>query len=463
MKKQKILFFAFVLIFSMVLQGCVINFSAFIPGDSNQTQRDANVAEADPPQVATEVQPTLVITEEPTIEPTPVVTVEPTPTQLDSEAGSSNQQTSGPDQYPQGISPLSGLPVTDPNNLSLRPAALSITNFPASARPQAGLSYTPLVFELFIGEGESRFLAFFYGEFPDGRVSTTPGTDPVSTGGSEDENTLVGPLRSGRLPYENLRTLNNGFLVMASGYAGVLNNIEDYNNYFGSDAGDINSAMVRVSDLNRIAASYPPIPDGSLTGNLFDPQVPEGGVPANNFWFIYNALDMVDWKYNPDTGAYHRYQNTGEDTPFIEATDRLNGDPLTYENMILLYANHRYCTEAAFAVDLMYVTLGEAVLFRDGQMFPIFWTTGSEEYEQTTGHVRPIRYIYRDGTPVALKPGQTWVTLAPLGTQLWETVDDSTAFFDLINKQQPGSGNWISRFYPESMVEDQAVCDMIRN
>ncbi len=78
------------------------------------------------------------------------------------------QVTYGPDQteFPAGINPLSGLPVTDPSLLKTPAMLISVSNFPATARPQAGLSFAPMVFEFSITEGANRFLAVFYGENP---------------------------------------------------------------------------------------------------------------------------------------------------------------------------------------------------------------------------------------------------------------------------------------------------------
>ena len=64
------------------------------------------------------------------------------------------------------INPLTGLLVQDPALLDLPAALVSIAHFPSEARPQAGLSYAPFVFEVYITEGATRFLATFYGEFP---------------------------------------------------------------------------------------------------------------------------------------------------------------------------------------------------------------------------------------------------------------------------------------------------------
>jgi hypothetical protein len=43
---------------------------------------------------------------------------------------------------------------------------VSISHFPVDARPQAGLSFAPYVFEIYITEGATRFLTAFYGQFP---------------------------------------------------------------------------------------------------------------------------------------------------------------------------------------------------------------------------------------------------------------------------------------------------------
>src|SRR5512140_925604 len=71
-----------------------------------------------------------------------------------------------PDDFPAGINPLSGLPVRDPDLLKTPALLSSSSHFPATARPQAGLSFAPYVFEFSITGGETRFLTTFYGEFP---------------------------------------------------------------------------------------------------------------------------------------------------------------------------------------------------------------------------------------------------------------------------------------------------------
>ncbi len=72
----------------------------------------------------------------------------------------------GPDQFPANYNPLTGERVSDPARLAYPAILLSVSHFPPAARPQAGLSFTPWVYEYYITEGSTRHLAVVYGEFP---------------------------------------------------------------------------------------------------------------------------------------------------------------------------------------------------------------------------------------------------------------------------------------------------------
>lgn len=381
---------------------------------------------------------------------------------------------------PSAINPLTGLPVEDPQNLNVPPALVSVTNWPPNARPQAGLSFSPMVFELYIGEGMSRFLAMFYGDFPT-TVTKEEGNSPVGPGSGsptvQGAEAAVGPIRSGRLPYESLRSIYNGFLVMSSAYKGVAANLNQHTNVFGSDNDDINSALIPVNQLETIARStQKQLGDAALSGMVFDAKAPEGGVQLDRLWFIYNALDMILWQYDPAVEAFRRYQDQADGKTFVQFTDRLNGENLTYENIILLYANHHGCTETAYDVDLMYINRAPALLLRDGKAYKIFWTTANEEYEKTTGKLRPIRFVDANGDPFPLKPGQTWVYLLPTGTQAWEAPNKEeipvnapqwvapnaqALLYNLLNNKEAGSANWVTRYYASMITYDKAVCNKI--
>ncbi|MBT3321218.1 MAG: DUF3048 domain-containing protein [Anaerolineae bacterium] len=83
------------------------------------------------------------------------------------------------DDFPANYNPLTGLSVSDPSLLELPAMLVSISNIPASARPQAGISFASWVFEYYIGEATTRFLSVFYGEYPR-EISNIPGNCPVN-------------------------------------------------------------------------------------------------------------------------------------------------------------------------------------------------------------------------------------------------------------------------------------------
>ncbi len=377
--------------------------------------------------------------------PIPVPTTVPANSSQPFSGATTNVASLGPDTFPAGVNPLTGLKVEDPSNLLLPPALVSVTNFPVSARPQAGLSYSPVVFEMYIGEGMSRFLAVFYGDYPKEAVNNDNAT--------KDLTSAIGPVRSGRLPYESLRKLYNGFLVMASAYKTVAAQLNDYTNIYASDGSDVNSAMIDATKLAALAkVRQQQLGQNALSGQHFDTAVPAGGQDGKVMWLPYNFLNQIFWRYNAADGSYHRFQDKADGKTFTEFTDRLNGQPLTYENVVVLFADHHRYAETLIDIDMSYITRMPALLFRDGKMYNIFWTTKNEEYEKTTGKVRPIRFIDANGNPFPLKPGQTWVEIVPTGTRYNETVN-SQLWGDLVAKNQPGSGIWAVHFFVPAIEE----------
>jgi hypothetical protein len=423
----------------IILSGCIYPQETTASGNTLPAS-DEIEQEAAAPQVQTNTpQATESVAEpaQPSATPLPTMTLTPTSTPV---------VVMGPDVFPPGVNPLTGLLVDDPAVLSLPPALVSVSNFPITARPQAGLSFSSMVFEIYTGEGMTRFLTMFYGEYPKEAVD-----NPNANKNLID--TSVGPIRSGRISYEGIRALYNGFLVMASAYKDVAANLNQFTNVFGTDSNDINSAMIPVDKLEDIAkASQQSLGNAALSGMMFDPQQPEGGHLGNKLWLMWSYPNQVFWRYNADTGAYNRWQDNADGTTFTQMTDRLTEEPLAFENVIVLYAQHIAYYPTVIDIKLTYVKQLPALLFRDGKMYEIYWTTISGEYERETGKVRPIRFTDKDGNPFALKPGQTWVEMLPLDPRIYYETGDSETFSRMTNVKEPGSGNWVVRFYAPPVI-----------
>ena len=110
------------------------------------------------------IQPTSEETRTPTI----LTTLTPIPSTTSTPQPRLAPINYGPDtdDFPAGINPLTGRAVEDPSLLDLPAVLVSISNMPVTARPQAGPGFAPWMFELYIGEGATRFMGVFYGDLP---------------------------------------------------------------------------------------------------------------------------------------------------------------------------------------------------------------------------------------------------------------------------------------------------------
>ena len=70
----------------------------------------------------------------------------------------------GPNNFPEGINPLTGLQVSNPENLNRRPVAVKIQIFPRGQRPPFGVNSADIVFDYYQNNGITRFHSIFYGE-----------------------------------------------------------------------------------------------------------------------------------------------------------------------------------------------------------------------------------------------------------------------------------------------------------
>jgi len=70
------------------------------------------------------------------------------------------------DDFLEGVNPLTGLQIAEPDLLKQPALLISITHFPLEVRPQGGLSFAAWVFEYLIAIGTTRFAAVFHGDRP---------------------------------------------------------------------------------------------------------------------------------------------------------------------------------------------------------------------------------------------------------------------------------------------------------
>lgn len=441
------------------------------------------------------------------------------------------------EDFPPGFNPLSGQLVAESGLLDIPALLISISHFPATARPQAGLSFAPWVFEFYITEGATRFLPVFYGQYPrpenpvigsceirqtlfkqqthilgnrvwldenengtqedyepgvggicvnlfnpDGKLIESTSTDSqgyfgfnVGTGGyevefvppagikftendrgseesdsdaapssgrarievsetylhmdaglilSEDISPAqrlfsqtpaaeVGPIRSGRLLYDDIGGFfQSSCLIYAFASPEVLEKIPkcSFVPHTFTDGG----AMMPLERMTAIAEDHKKnsADEFNYSGNVFTEEPVQGGEPADRLDVYVALLNQSAWEYDAAAGAWQRFVDTAKKEKAGEVhreIDRLNGRNLSFENIIILYADHDVISPTNLDIHLELGGGGYAYLFRDGQKYDIRWSLKAGNYEQQTGRRRPIQFINANGSPAALKPGRTWI------------------------------------------------------
>ncbi|HSN78347.1 MAG TPA: DUF3048 domain-containing protein [Anaerolineae bacterium] len=328
-----------------------------------------------------------------TATPVPAPTTEPT-TVIDVDA------LVGDLRLPAGVSPFTGLLVDDPALLERMPAAVKISNSPI-ARPQSGLSQADVVIE-HLAEGDiTRFTAIYH---------------------SQDAE-RIGSVRSARLIDLEIPVLFDAFLVY-SGASGEVNRMIEASDFADRTLSDerkdpgfyrldvpghtYEHTLFTDSELlQEYAADQGWTTPPRYRGWQWSERPPRLAPRARSLTIPYSAeYSDVTYQYDPTLGAYRRSM-LGE--PHV---DDLTGEQLTADNVVVLYANHvpTLIVEDALgskSVEIQLWEQGRMQLFRDGTVQEGLWLRPQRE--------DPLLFVDEAMQPLALKPGNVWIQIVPLG------------------------------------------------
>lgn len=297
---------------------------------------------------------------------------------------------------PGVINPLTGEPVDDPASLTRRPLLVAISNFPPSAREvQSGLSLASQVWETYIGQGMTRYLVLYYGDYQQELDEILESR--LGEGGS---GFAIGPVRSGRVAFEDIKTLfPHALLITAGASEEVKQQLSNRLSVYSDDPSTTNAAGIAATELEALSGSE--VDPQDYAGLIFDADPPAGGAAAPFVRILYNRYNQIGWTYDAEGGEYLRSQDRADDTPTLVPTlDHLTGEQLGADNVLVLFARHRFVNAARTIVEmeLVYVRDRKGLLLRDGQVYPILWSTPGGRLELSDV----------EGNPVALRPGLSW-------------------------------------------------------
>jgi hypothetical protein len=310
---------------------------------------------------------------------------------------STGDQSSPTNRSPD-VNPLTGLKVADPAVLKRRPIMVRVGNDPGIQ--QVALEKADIVYEEIVEWWTTRFTAIYLSQDPE----------------------MIAPIRSARLINLQLTPQYQGALANSGGSDQVrwelsqsdLVNLDEFfvpQPYFYREnegwqtrlAFDAAAAREYMKDEGLEA-------DVKLRGFVFSPKVEVSTLPqeavgeAKEVIIPYPAqTSEAKWQYDPASGNYLRFTT---DEPMLD----FEGNQIAATNVIIYFAEHQDTdivedSNGATSIRIIINGLGTAWLLRDGQILKGNWETDG----RNTPH-----FIFNDGRPVPLKPGNTWVEVVPV-------------------------------------------------
>ncbi len=334
---------------------------------------------------------TLTPSNTPTDTPTATDTPSPTPTPI------------GPFSYPEGISPLTGLPYPDEAAMNRRSLIVKISNYPPVVRPQSSVNLADVVYEYEVEGGVTRFAAIYRNNAP----------------------THVGSIRSARLFDLELIQMYNALFA----YSGTSEPIQK----LIMSADFVYQTFSPLKGDNCEEAGFCRFPKDGLAfehtlfldtngvwalatrrnvntplrarGFAFNATPDANGQTANDIYIDWYGQTSARWQYDTASARYLRYT---DDVPHFDIND---GQQLWADNLIVIEVPHNERPDL-FPPGASYMSheialwdQGRAYLFRDGQFYQGYWLRKDKEPGSA------LQIIYGNNVPIMMKPGRTWVSV----------------------------------------------------
>ncbi|NDJ61596.1 MAG: DUF3048 domain-containing protein, partial [Chloroflexi bacterium] len=308
----------------------------------------------------------------------------------------------GPNSYPDGINPLTGLSVDNPDDLDRRPLVIKISNYPPEIRPQAGLNSAEVVWEHLLAGGVTRFAAVFLATDLD----------------------HVGPIRSARLIDFELTRIYDALFVYSGMAQGTLDRLRAdgvvSSRIVGGAGpcpalcrfpreglalehtlfGDMNALRDLAVEMGRDV-----VPE-TVSGMAFSESIPSDGIGLDSIRISYRRT-TVEWVHDPESGRWLRNQDGAPH--FAAETDT----QINAANVLILEADHveqpftrdGYWGPPNYAFTVELTGSGRIFLLRDGQYIEGEWRRDSPD--------APLLFFDTVGNVLPFKPGNTFVNVVP--------------------------------------------------
>ncbi len=295
------------------------------------------------------------------------------------------------DPESRSASPLTGLPLQEPDSANSRAYAVKVENDPA-ARPQSGLGQAELVYEEMVEGGVTRFIAIYL----DAQVSE------------------IGPIRSVRPMDINVLQCIDPLLVTSGGSPGVMNILEQSSLLYLPEEGndqyfrrtrDRRAPHNLYTSTAQLDAAVQAMGLGSREwrASLFVFEGVGAGQEAKSIAIGYPAACAVSYDYDAASNSYLRWL---AGSPHV---DKLSGLQVAPSTVIVQYIELEDTgvrdMAGALSPDAVVIGQGDALVFSGGRASSCKWVKASAS--------TITRYLDEAGNDISVQPGSVWVHLIP--------------------------------------------------
>jgi hypothetical protein len=295
--------------------------------------------------------------------------------------------------------PLTGLGVEQP--IDHRIVAVQINNHPL-ARPQSGVSFADIVYELLVESDATRFLALYQSEMPEN----------------------IGPVRSARDYFVNLAKDLQAFYIahgyspgalaiLDSGTIDHLNGMKYDGTYFKRSTSRKAPHNSYITGENIYAAAEKigvnlKQQQGTALSFYDSIEDVEYGNRAKSIQMNYygaNSSSNSTYTYDEDTQTYLKAYGS---KPLL---DELTNTQIAISNVIFMEAPHR-TIDSEGRREITLSESGKAYVFQAGVMREVNWVNKNGL----------LTAIETNGSAVKLVPGKTWIHVVPTSPGLVQAV-----------------------------------------
>ena len=278
-------------------------------------------------------------------------------------------------------------------NKNVRPIALMVDNDTNAARPQIGLESAYLVYEMVVEGSATRFMALF----------------------KDHSLEKVGPVRSSRHYFLDYAMENDAIYAHAGWSPKAMSDIKSLGiNNINGVAGDsdiywrdntydstwhnLYTSLVKLSERADKKEYRRTTDTANLTYNKND-EAPVGE-DVVEIYIPYAGFYKVKYVYDEASMRFVRYVNG---TPHTSQT----GENLSTKNIIMYSVKNVNLQDGdnKGRQDLKNIGSGSGYYFSDGKVVEINW--------EKTARDKTTKYTLKDGTPLVVNPGNTYIQIVP--------------------------------------------------